>query len=292
MEISIFDARISIMMNIDFSRIRRTVFSAAMVTAAACSCTRTELEKMSAEDENISGKSVKLIVRSQEPVSEAPKAPEPIKVAEIPKPKAPGKTPSANISVPQEESLKLRLPGPGSSRFLSQGSFITKWFLLGPFSIPEGKDLPSQDLIHKELVDHEKTLSTAAQIVGGLKWKKFIAPENVPMGCVDASGLITGKETPAATYLYTEISSPEELPELIMHTGSACYIKVWINGNLVHAYNREPRKADMDQDTIKGISMKKGINSILVKCVNISGGWSFYMRLSSSVDIPLSFENN
>lgn len=281
------------MKKIDFSRIRRTVFSAAFITAAACSCTKSELEKMSAEDKNVSGKTVKLIVRSPEPAPETPKAPEPIKVAEAPKTFAQPKNISTGVPVPPPcEQLKLQIPGSGSSRFLSQESFITKWFLLGPFKVTEDKDLPSQDMLHKELIDNEKNLSTSAMSVGGTKWGKFVATGNVPMGCVDASGLIAEKTVPSAAYLYTEISSPEDIPELIMHTGSACYIKVWINGNLVHAYNREPRKADMDQDTVKGIFFKKGTNSILVKCINISGDWSFYMRLSSSGDIPFTFENN
>lgn len=281
------------MKKIDFSRIRRTVFSAAFISAVVCSCTKSELEKMSAEDKNVSGKTVKLIVRSPEPAPETPKAPEPIKVAEVPKTSQQPKNIAPGIPVPPPcEQLKLQIPGPGSSRFLSQESFITKWSLLGPFKMPEGKDLPLQDMLHKELVDNEKNLNPTVLIAGGFKWGKFVAAGNSPMGCVDTSKLISEKTVPAAAYLYTEISSPEDLPELIMHTGSACYIKVWINGNLVHAYNREPRKADMDQDTIKGISFKKGTNSILVKCLNISGDWSFYMRLSSSGDIPFTFENN
>lgn len=276
-----------------FTGNRRTLFPAAMLLAALCSCTRTELEKMSAEDKNVSGKTVKLIVRNKEPAPEPEKAPEPLKVAVVPKTQ-PALKPSVSApEVRHNEALKLILPGPGSSRFLSQESFITTWFLLGPFSIPGGRNIPSQDLIHKEIVDHEKGLNTAISDVGGRKWMKFVAPQNAQMGCVDASSPAAGNnEYPSTIYLYTEIDSPQDLPGLIMHTGSSCYIKVWINGNLVHAYNREPRKADMDQDTIRGISFRKGVNAVLVKCVNVSGDLSLYMRLSAEGDIPLTFAKN
>ena len=245
---------------------------------------------MSSEEKNTNGKSVKLIVRSKEPAPEPAKLPAPLEIAKIPSPSSVEVAPQAPETV--VKSLKLQIPGPGSSRFLSNESFVTKWYLLGPFSISAGLDVPSSELLHREIIDHEKDLSTATSDAGGVKWRKFAASKNASMGCVDASSVIAGKEVPSAIYLYTEISSPQDLPELIMHTGSACYIKIWINGNLIHAYNREPRKDDMDQDTIKGITMKKGRNSILMKCVNISGDWSFYIRLSSSGDIPLAFENN
>ncbi|OGV39373.1 MAG: hypothetical protein A2020_09100 [Lentisphaerae bacterium GWF2_45_14] len=275
-------------MAFSFFQFQKTALSAAIVSAVACSCVKNDLETLSSANERSGeGKTVKLIVRSKEP------APEKEKATDAPLKAVPA--PQNNKKIPlQINALTLKMPGPGSSRFLSNESFITKWAVLGPFRIPgkQPAEASSAELLHKEIIDHEKGLNTAVPAVGGTKWRELKIPENASMGCVDASSLINRDETPSVAYLYTEISAPQEIPEFLMHIGSACYIKVWINGNLVHAYNREPRKADMDQDTIRGINLKKGINSILIKCVNVSRDWSFYIRLSSNGDVPLTFENN
>ena len=62
--------------------------------------------------------------------------------------------------------------------------------------------------------------------------------------------------------------------------GSDDYIKVWINGKLVHTYKTERRSGEADQDTVTGISLAKGSNRIVVKCVNVVNAWNFYIRFT------------
>ena len=62
--------------------------------------------------------------------------------------------------------------------------------------------------------------------------------------------------------------------------GSDDYIKVWINGKLELTYKTDRRSAEADQDTASGISLAKGYNRIVVKCVNVVSVWNFYLRFT------------
>jgi len=50
----------------------------------------------------------------------------------------------------------------------------------------------------------------------------------------------------------------------------------------VHTYKEDLRAASPDQDTVKGINLKKGWNTILVKCVDVYGDWGIYCRIANS----------
>lgn len=58
------------------------------------------------------------------------------------------------------------------------------------------------------------------------------------------------------------------------------FIRVWVNGKLVHTYNEKRRGLEPDQDELEGISIRKGWNKIVVKCVDVVFDWSFCLRLA------------
>jgi len=90
-------------------------------------------------------------------------------------------------------------------------------------------------------------------------------------------------------YAVTYLSCDKALSNLTLYTGSSAYIKVWINHQLVHAYDHLKRRGKWDQDVINNIKLRKGYNLIVVKCVALEKDWNFYLRLADAKNIPLKF---
>lgn len=76
-----------------------------------------------------------------------------------------------------------------------------------------------------------------------------------------------------AIYVYRTIHSERRQP-LTLYLGSDDGIKVWINSKLVHA-NLLVRVLAPNQDKVQ-IVLEPGINHVLLKIVNLQGGYGFY----------------
>ena len=81
-------------------------------------------------------------------------------------------------------------------------------------------------------------------------------------------------------YAVAWVNCPEAITHAKLLLGSDDYVKVWVNGKLVHTYKAGSRAGEADQDTITGINLSKGENRIVVKCVNALGAWNFYLRFA------------
>jgi hypothetical protein len=165
----------------------------------------------------------------------------------------------------------LLLPNKDASRFLSSDAFVSKWKILGPFSFSLEDVKTANEAIHKDFVPKEQDITGDLPAPKGVFWKYYEFKDEKPMGCVDLNKLF----------------GSEEISNLVLYAGGSDFMKIWINGKLVHAYNKEPRKGDIDQDTIKGVKLLKGVNNILVKVVKVSGEWSFYFRFATEDNIPV-----
>ena len=95
-------------------------------------------------------------------------------------------------------------------------------------------------------------------------------------------------DEPALSVMLLDV--PADTDNVIMKVGSDDYMKIWINGKIVFVYNKERRASDWDQNIVKGISLKKGLNRIVVKCVNIVGGWNMYVRFTDADGLPFRVE--
>ena len=71
-----------------------------------------------------------------------------------------------------------------------------------------------------------------------------------------------------------------------MKTGSDDQCKVWLNGKEVFKYTEE-RSADKDQDTTE-VTLRRGVNVVVVKVVNVKVDWSFCVRFTDKDDKPLA----
>ena len=70
-----------------------------------------------------------------------------------------------------------------------------------------------------------------------------------------------------------------------MKTGSDDQSKVYLNGREVFKFAEE-RAAEKDQDTTD-VTLRKGVNVLVVKVVNVKVDWSFCVRFTGRNDKPL-----
>jgi hypothetical protein len=169
---------------------------------------------------------------------------------------------------------------------------VGAWLALGPFN-PAGDaaGLPGADsAVHSEFVKNEKELGAASVVPPGVAWRKVSAEsDGKKPGMINLDRAFPNAARPAAAYALAVVRCPSEMSGLTLHCGSSDFIKIWINGSLAHTFDKEKRPSDIDQDTVGGIKLKKGANTVLVKTLVTSGPWSFYFRISTANDTPLIF---
>ena len=221
----------------------------------------------------------------------SPAAPPPVAVERVAP--ASGKTTSILVS----EALKddrarhdavlchhLRRPEKGG--FLQPQSFVTSWYIYGPFSYRPRGEASDDDgqVIHHQFLPEERFLG------GDPAKTRLIRSSGVnPLGGIDLVRATGVPDDYSAIYAFTCIYSEQEMNNLILYSGSDDYIKIWINGTLVHTYNHKGRPGKWDQDVIQGIKLRQGLNLVVVKSINLVGSWLFFFRLADQDGSPLEF---
>ncbi|MBL7187623.1 MAG: HEAT repeat domain-containing protein [Phycisphaerae bacterium] len=153
-------------------------------------------------------------------------------------------------------------------------SFITDWQVSGPY-MQKGKN-------HIALFD----VRFAPEIDGGsgAQWRKLVpsAVEGMPAGTdpawpwyLDLLKALDGGEQRVA-YLRTRLQWPAE-QRVTLRIGSDDGVKVWVNGQLVHA-NNVTRSFTPDQDSAT-VTLKKGENIILMKVTQNNMPWGACLRI-------------
>ncbi len=172
----------------------------------------------------------------------------------------------------------------GKGGFLTSNSFILSWYLIGPFKFRQLDNSLSSQAIHKEFISCERVPPRDTHrwiFSGGLAGKT--------LGEVDLSRVFGTPEPNSAAYALTLLYVPEDMSNLLLLTGSDDYIKVWINGRLVHTYNMTDRDGQLDQDKVSSVKLSKGYNLLVVKVVNINDRWNFFFRFATADGSPIEF---
>jgi len=101
---------------------------------------------------------------------------------------------------------------------------------------------------------------------------------------VDLRGRFADQENVCA-YALTRVVSDQDRTATL-YTGSDDTISVWVNGKSVLA--KEVYRGATPDSERTGIALKKGVNTILVKVCQGTGGWAFYARLGDEYGLPLT----
>jgi hypothetical protein len=168
---------------------------------------------------------------------------------------------------------------------IDSAGYVQRWLVLAP--IPLAENQSGADGLDKEQLKDEAKLKAKAGDkvrVGDkeLVWKEHTSKEDV----LDFNGLLGAQTEDSVAYAITYIVAPEELKGIKMKTGSDDQAKVWLNGKEVFKHT-EPRPLEKDEDTTE-VTLKKGVNVLVVKVVNEKVDWAFCVRFMDKDDKALT----
>jgi hypothetical protein len=167
-----------------------------------------------------------------------------------------------------------------------QSGFLTDWWVLGPIAI-EGRITSAQPnaenkrlmgaALDRAWVPSEgllKPRESGMVTVGNrvLGWKHVRAEEDT-LDLIQA----LGQTEDAVAYTVAEFEAPQAVSGLKLRFGSDDAAKVWLNGKLIWTINTT-RGVTVDEDEIRGVSLRAGRNVLVVKVVQGVGGWGLAAR--------------
>ena len=227
-------------------------------------------------------------------VTPAPAAQTPVKPAVTPPAVTPNPTPTppvvaAPAAVPTKAVSLLVPPGDTTSPFLTEEDFVTKWLVLGPFTFGENDfgGGQQQAAAKKEFMPNEAALDGTQKGPEGTEWKEKQFTKGTQAGEVNLDAFYNSIDH-AAAYAVAWVIAPADMTNVKMLVGSDDYITVWLNGKQVLSYDKERRGSDWDQDKATGLTLNKGVNRIVVKCVDVVSDYNFYLRLATKDDMPIA----
>ena len=214
------------------------------------------------------------------------------------------------------EISKAVYPSSYSNAFIGttdKEGFIKDWLILGPFANPKGrKTINVQRIIGRGYdIDYLKPFGGEKKnrIMEGAYvrysfpnvgrddlWGTTVSPgqmNNVKVPWkrirskkpkIDLLKYLQKPHIFVVSYAFCTIESPHE-KDILIRLGSDDGYKLWVNGKMAGEYH-ERRAAKIDDNTHL-VHLKKGINNILLKVDQDSGGYGFYLRITDLNCKPL-----
>ena len=147
--------------------------------------------------------------------------------------------------------------------------FVQHWQIIGPFFGADRKkislDLPTEletEYLKSAKVDLSKS-------IGDMQWKPATADRKT--GFVNLARDLAAAEFCVA-FAYAELTSETDR-HVLLRCGSDDGIRIYLNGLQIHKHEiGRGYKPYSDQ---VNVVLKKGINTLLVKCDNYHGAWGF-----------------
>ena len=153
----------------------------------------------------------------------------------------------------------------------SPEGFIVAWLLAGPYT-EQGKN--GSDLFEVAFGPEKAD--------GQAEWRPVTVPPSGRTGLVEMDKIFGGNDR--AAYLKTGVDSSKE-QDAVLEIGSDDGVKVWLNGQVVHA-NNATRPCSPGQDKVN-VKLKQGSNTLLMKITQGGGEWSACCRLVAPGGKPL-----
>ena len=142
--------------------------------------------------------------------------------------------------------------------------FITAWWLAGPYIPPEGQSLFHHAFPPEQGGDNEE-------------WQPILLEPENDVYIANLSRLVGGDNR--AAYMKTLLHAEQE-QEVLFAAGSDDGIKVWLNGELIHAKEVQ-RAVRPGEDQFLG-RLKPGDNVLLCKIVQYTLGWGACMSVHAA----------
>lgn len=163
--------------------------------------------------------------------------------------------------------------------------FILNWLMLAPIPVPEGQGATDVD---KEQVKDESKLAPKEgdKSKAGdkeLAWKAAVTKDYY----IDFNEILPARHEDVAGYLVCYADSAEELKDVTLAIGSNDFAKVYLNGKAV-AKVTEPGQIDKDKEEVKGLTLNKGVNTVIFKIINDKNNWQGALRFKKKDGTPVT----
>lgn len=163
-----------------------------------------------------------------------------------------------------------------------KSGWIIEWQVIGPVPWHDTKHPTDKVFIGEPDVDTSRSYKVGDQI---LSWQKTMS--DTPDEGINLYRLLTDKPNVAA-YASAEVELDRER-DLLLKIGSDDGFKAWFNGETVGRFVGSRGYAP-DQNALR-VHGVKGVNRILLKITQGSGGWAFGARLTEMNNTPVNLGN-
>ena len=164
--------------------------------------------------------------------------------------------------------------------------FIRDWLVLAPFPVPgaAGADELDKQQFAEEAQPAAK--EGAKQTVAGkeLAWKKVATPEFF----IDFRKLHPDQGEYVVGWAVAYVVSPDEKTGLTLRMNSNDQGKVYLNGKELVRF-ADTRTLEKDaEDTAANVTLKKGVNVVVLKVVNEENNWQGSVRFMNAAGKPVT----
>ena len=179
---------------------------------------------------------------------------------------------------PEFEISGIELAPAREQGFSDDSHFLMAWNILGPVKAETSGAFQAQS------VPGEKDLNGSRRAPKGARWHviRFSSDgEEELAGIADFSGRITGKtDRKSIFYACATLKADSRMENMILKTGSCGKLRVWINGVPVFCYGGDRRACRPDTDRVAGITLREGLNRIVVKYMDNGGDFARERKFS------------
>lgn len=164
--------------------------------------------------------------------------------------------------------------------------FIRDWLVLAPLANPDGS---GADALDKKQFPEEASPAAkegAVQKVGGkeLSWTKVAAPAFY----VDFKELHPAQSEQVIAWAVAYVVCATEKSGLTLKMNSNDQGKVYLNGKELVKFT-DTRSLEKDaEDTATGVTLKKGVNVLVLKVVNEENNWQGSVRFLNAAGKPVT----
>lgn len=179
----------------------------------------------------------------------------------------------------------------GSPAFAQNGKpdaegFIRDWLILAPLSISDSAG--ADEIDKKQFADEAQPVAKdgESQKVGDkeLTWKKTTTPAFY----IDFKELHPDQAEHVAGWAVAYVVSADEKTGLTLKMNSNDQGKVYLNGKEVVKFT-DTRTLEKDaEDLATGVTLKKGVNVLVLKVINEENNWQGSVRFISAAGKPVT----
>ena len=178
----------------------------------------------------------------------------------------------------ESRQFKARLDRvPAVATVDTRGPFLRKWLLTDRIDAPHGFGR-CIDIDFLETADCETrilpTPGMRSRLIDGsvATWNRIESPTD----SIDLTDLV-GNHEDSVVYAFTTLYSPR-LQAATLFLGSDDGIKVWLNGKTV--FNLSGLRGLTPDENRVRVTLRKGVNALLLKITQRNGGWGFTCRIA------------